>query len=86
MLKTLFISGKLLDQSVSATADQGQGVSRLFVFDKVTGVRYLVDSGAAVSVFPPSRTQDRRISQPSQIKLYAANGTEIATWKNTIAC
>lgn len=49
---------------------------RLFVKDRNTGLRYLVDSGADVSIFP-ARAND---VVDDTYKLYAANGTEIATY------
>ncbi|UYV62287.1 hypothetical protein LAZ67_2000001 [Cordylochernes scorpioides] len=50
---------------------------RLFVTDKNTGLRFLVDSGADISIIPP-KNKNRMPS--SDYKLYAANGTEIVTY------
>ena len=50
----------------------------LSVEDKKSGLSYLVDTGAEVSVYPAS-AQDRRTLQPSNT-LSAANGTSIRTW------
>ena len=53
--------------------------SRLFyVTDKNTGVQYLVDTGAKVSVIPPSRTTWPR--QPDHLTLQAVNNTSIKTY------
>lgn len=49
---------------------------RLFVLDKHTGLRYLIDSGADISSIPA--TKHDKIS--NDYKLYAANGTEIPTY------
>ncbi|GFU30856.1 retrovirus-related Pol polyprotein from transposon 17.6 [Trichonephila clavipes] len=46
--------------------------------DRETGCRFLVDSGADVSILPWTKT--KREFQASQYKLYAANGTEIPTY------
>ncbi|KAG0706998.1 hypothetical protein GWK47_024228 [Chionoecetes opilio] len=51
----------------------------LWVADTLSGMRYLVDSGAEVSVVPPS--SDERLAQPSTAyDLLAANNTPIATY------
>ncbi|UYV70228.1 hypothetical protein LAZ67_7002244 [Cordylochernes scorpioides] len=50
---------------------------RLFVTDKNTGLRFLVDSGADISIIPP---KDKNRMPRSDYKLYAANGTEIVTY------
>ncbi|UYV83674.1 hypothetical protein LAZ67_23002033, partial [Cordylochernes scorpioides] len=50
---------------------------RLFVTDKNTGLRFLVDSGADISIIPP---KDKNRMPSSDYKLYAANGTEIVTY------
>ncbi|UYV63155.1 hypothetical protein LAZ67_2003305 [Cordylochernes scorpioides] len=54
---------------------------RLFVTDKNTGLRFLVDSGADISIIPP-KDKDRMPS--SNFKLYAANGTEIVTYQTKV--
>ena len=62
-----------------ATSATGLQPSRLFhVNDKATGTRFLVDTGAEVSVIPPSRT-DRRNLQ-GNFTLQAVNNTAIATY------
>ena len=52
--------------------------STLSVEDRKTGVTYLVDTGAEVSVYPAS-AQDRKKIHPTT-SLSAANGTTIQTW------
>ncbi|UYV61691.1 hypothetical protein LAZ67_1005925, partial [Cordylochernes scorpioides] len=49
---------------------------RLFVQDKQTGLRFLVDSGADVSLIP-AKSGDKK---QAELKLYAANGTKIDTY------
>lgn len=51
--------------------------SRLFIHDKLTGTKFLVDTGADVSVIPP---RDKCISRVFSTKIYAANGTPIDTY------
>lgn len=51
--------------------------NRLCVMDRSTGYRFLVDTGANVSVLPARKsTRDNSAGY----KLYAANGTEISTF------
>ena len=70
--------GKLVDQRVGATNPTGQPDSRLFyVVDINSRVKFLVDTGAAVSVFPPTKQQR---TCRSTITLKAANGSIIATY------
>lgn len=55
---------------------------RLFVTDQTTGTKYLVDTGADLSIFPASLQQ--KTKRPSSYCLYAANGTPIRTYGNEI--
>ncbi|CAI2738545.1 unnamed protein product [Dicrocoelium dendriticum] len=67
-----------LGRSVTATDATGQHQSRLIrVRDLTSGIEFLVDTGAEVSVIP--RSSDEVVS-PSPTKLRAANGTPIATF------
>ena len=62
-----------------ATSVSGQSHSRLFfVLEWSSHRRFLVDTGAAVSVLPPVKS-DRQHSQ-SGVHLLAANGTAILTF------
>ncbi|UYV65903.1 hypothetical protein LAZ67_3005856 [Cordylochernes scorpioides] len=61
----------------SSAGIQDCGNLRLFVTDKNTGLRFLVDSGADISIIPP---KDKSRMPSSDYKLYAANGTEIVTY------
>ena len=71
--------GKRLGQTLSATSVTGHSPSRLlFLTDKYSGRRFLVDTGAEVSVIPPSPA-DRRI-KPDCSGLCAVNGSKIATF------
>ncbi|GFT20928.1 RT_RNaseH_2 domain-containing protein [Nephila pilipes] len=70
--------------AVSSAADELNNCRefnyRLFVFDKKTGIKFLVDSGADVSLIPAS-CGDKVIGD---FKLYAANGTEIPCFGHKI--
>ncbi|KAK5639259.1 hypothetical protein RI129_011751 [Pyrocoelia pectoralis] len=51
--------------------------SRLFIHDKETGMKFLIDSGADVSVMPPNKYKKKTVHQRT---LFAANGTPINTY------
>ncbi|GBL54492.1 Transposon Ty3-I Gag-Pol polyprotein, partial [Araneus ventricosus] len=70
-------SGKLKGSAVLETADRGLAHSRLFIYDKSTGFRFLIDSGAALSCFPRSLTN---FTVPQDLVLYAANGSVIRSY------
>ncbi|XP_071632816.1 uncharacterized protein [Temnothorax longispinosus] len=53
---------------------------RLFLTDKKTKTRYLIDTGSDISVYPH---QQRRRNQKEKYELYAANGSTIATYGST---
>ena len=56
-----------------------QQIHRLFhITDKTSGVRYLVDTGAEVSVIPPSHAERKRSQQT--FSLQAVNNTAITTY------
>lgn len=55
---------------------------RLHVFDRVTNLRFLVDSGSVVSVIPKSAVNQRL--QPEELKLFAANQSQIETYGNKL--
>ena len=62
-----------------ATTAAGLLPSRLFyVDDRSTGLRFLVDTGAEVSVVPPSPSE--RLHRRDNLSLQAANNSEIATY------
>ena len=62
-----------------ATSVSGQLFSRLFhVTDSHTGLRFLMDTGAEISVVPPSAL-DRKHRKDS-FSLQAVNNTPIATY------
>lgn len=66
-------------QRLAATSSPGKKTNsrQFFVTDRTTGTRFLVDTGADVSVFPPSsRDKNRRTNR----YLQAANKTSISTY------
>lgn len=54
--------------------------SLFYVQDQISGQRFLVDTGAAVSILPPSPADKRAV--PSAFTLQAANGSAIPTYGN----
>ena len=71
--------GKRHGQSLAATSNPGLPTSRLlFLTDANSGRRFLIDTGAEVSVIPPSPT-DQNIKQDCA-GLRAVNGSAIATF------
>ncbi|UYV74022.1 hypothetical protein LAZ67_11001862 [Cordylochernes scorpioides] len=68
--------------AASFVADQIQDSRkhRLFVKDKETGLQFLIDSGADVSVIPPT---DKDVPS-NELLLYAANGSKIVTFGSKV--
>lgn len=63
---------------VVAAAYRAQPTSkRLFIYDPVTKCNHLIDTGAEVSVMPPTR---RDIPVDNNCQLFAANGSAIRTF------
>ncbi|GJQ65325.1 hypothetical protein Trydic_g7441 [Trypoxylus dichotomus] len=63
---------------LSAAVNEVAQSCRLFVTDKNNNIRFLVDSGADISVLPYSKCGKHL--KPAKRTLYAANGTEIRTY------
>ena len=75
----MLVRGKRARPAVAAATASGQHLScRLFVTDTNSGLRFLVDSGAEISVLPP--TSGERRSSLRGAPLYAANGASICTY------
>ncbi|GBN40108.1 Transposon Ty3-I Gag-Pol polyprotein [Araneus ventricosus] len=79
--KTTRKSGKLKSAVSSATNSAAENEKecrkfRLFVRDRRSNLRLLVDSGADVSIIPATSQNKKK----AEYLLYAANGTEISTY------
>lgn len=61
-----------------ATCDNGLNNSRLVLYDETSNMRFLIDTGADISVLP-STAADRK-NNSSVFNLIAANGTPIYTY------
>ncbi|XP_071629524.1 uncharacterized protein [Temnothorax longispinosus] len=70
--------GKQGGQSLRATDDNNPGSRRLYVTDRTTQKKYLVDTGSDVSVFLYTNTQGER--KTGFYQLFAANGSVIETY------
>lgn len=57
--------------------------SRLLIIDRNTGLQFLVDSGADVSIIPYDQKKQVNNSN-NEYCLYAANGTQIPTYGSRI--
>jgi len=68
--------GKLTEAAEADAPPAAHHTCRLFVTDVRSGKRFLIDSGAEISVIPPGNSPRRS----SDIVLNAANGTRIATY------
>lgn len=73
------LAGKRPGQSLEAASDVGPTASRLFfITEKISGIRLLVDTGAEMSILPPTPAQKRH-PLPGR-HLVAANGSNIPTY------
>ena len=78
MCQTLQVSGKLPGRPPVAAAVGHNPTRLLYARDRYSGRRFLVDTGAEVSVFPASRSDRQSPSQGNT--LTAANGSSIRTY------
>lgn len=55
---------------------------RLFIFDKLSNNRFLIDTGSDLSIIPPTNKEKNNFknNSDSTMQLYAANGTRIKTF------
>ncbi len=74
----IFEVGKLMGQSSLAALGSGPTISRLFITEKTSGRDFLIDTGADISVIPP--TSREKGNSPCLFKLFAANGSQIKTF------
>ena len=75
MQKTLLYVGKRFPRPLMATSGSGNNNRLLFVTDRTSGQRYLVDSGAEVSVLPATRIDHQTLKKG--LPLRAVNGSAI---------
>lgn len=79
MYFTLHHGGKREGSALKTASANDQGFSRLyFIRERTTGFQFLVDTGASISVLPP--TPEQRLHRREGRDLKAANDTKIATY------
>ncbi|GFW26812.1 transposon Tf2-9 polyprotein [Trichonephila clavipes] len=59
-------------------AEPSKHTSRLFLLDRKSGQKFLIDSGSEICVIPPSPTMNK--SSQSNFSLFAANNTKIPAY------
>ncbi|GFV46483.1 retrovirus-related Pol polyprotein from transposon 17.6 [Trichonephila clavipes] len=59
-------------------AEPSKHTSRLFLLDRKSGQKFLIDSGSEICVIPPSPTMNK--SPKSNFSLFAANNTKIPAY------
>lgn len=69
--------GKLICRATGENCELGLNKSlRLFIYDPISKYEFLIDTGADMSVVPPSSHETNTL-KPNQSELFAANGTPI---------
>lgn len=83
MYGSLFLpqSGKLNRRSLKGQ-ERDRRIHRILLADPSSKLRFLIDTGADISVLPIRYAQQPKT--PTKIVLYAANGTEIRTYGNKL--
>ena len=76
--KSKFFFGKPLGSSSKVTDEVGREICRLFLHDRKSNFKFLIDTGADVSVYPA--TSSERLQHPASLELYAANHSAIKTY------
>ncbi|GFY23811.1 retrovirus-related Pol polyprotein from transposon opus [Trichonephila clavipes] len=64
-------------------AEPSQHTSPLFLLDRKSGQKFLIDSGSEICVIPPSPTMNK--SPQSNFSLFAANNTKIPAYDANIS-
>ncbi len=78
-LDLYMVAGKPTGRSLMLAGETCPATSRrLFIRDKASGIRFLIDTGADICVFPRTLSPGRL--RKSDYMLFAANGTPIATY------
>lgn len=76
------VFGKLSRRSLESSSDRCSTTNRLFIYDPEIRKNFLIDTGADISVIPHSNVNTKK--QPQNYKLFAANGSSINTYGDTI--
>ncbi|GFV27989.1 transposon Tf2-6 polyprotein [Trichonephila clavipes] len=73
-----FVKKKRVSSVIAGMAEPSKHTSRLFLLDRKSGQKFLIDSGSEICVIPPSPTMNK--SPQSNFSLFAANNTKIPTY------
>ncbi|GFY15154.1 hypothetical protein TNCV_1569681 [Trichonephila clavipes] len=69
---------KRVSYVIAGMAEPSKHTSRLFLLDRKSGQKFLIDSGSEICVIPPSPTMNK--SPQSNFSLFAANNTKIPAY------
>ncbi|GFX02625.1 hypothetical protein TNCV_728791 [Trichonephila clavipes] len=69
---------KRVSSVIAGKAEPSKHTSRLFLLDRKSGQKFLIDSGSEICVIPPSPTMNK--SPQSNFSLFAANNTKIPAY------
>ncbi|GFW95148.1 retrovirus-related Pol polyprotein from transposon opus [Trichonephila clavipes] len=73
-----FVQKKRVSSVIAGMAEPSQHTSRLFLLDRKSGQKFLIDSGSEICVIPPSPTMNK--SPQSNFSLFSANNTKIPAY------
>ncbi|GFW40921.1 retrovirus-related Pol polyprotein from transposon 17.6 [Trichonephila clavipes] len=73
-----FVQKKRVSSVIAGMAEPSKHTSRLFLLDRKSGQKFLIDSGSEICVIPPSPTMNK--SPQSNFSLFAANNTKIPAY------
>ncbi|GFV19009.1 uncharacterized protein TNCV_4758941 [Trichonephila clavipes] len=73
-----FVQKKRVRSVIAGMAEPSKHTSRLFLLDRKSGQKFLIDSGSEICVIPPSPTMNK--SPQSNFSLFAANNTKIPAY------
>ncbi|GFU15043.1 retrovirus-related Pol polyprotein from transposon 297 [Trichonephila clavipes] len=73
-----FVQKKRVSSVIAGKAEPSKHTSRLFLLDRKSGQKFLIDSGSEICVIPPSPTMNK--SPQSNFSLFAANNTKIPAY------
>ncbi|GFV12435.1 retrovirus-related Pol polyprotein from transposon opus [Trichonephila clavipes] len=73
-----FVQKKRVSSVIAGMAEPSQHTSRLFLLDRKSGQKFLIDSGSEICVIPPSPTMNK--SPQSNFSLFTANNTKIPAY------
>ncbi|GFV25767.1 hypothetical protein TNCV_3867371 [Trichonephila clavipes] len=73
-----FVQKKRVSSVIAGMAEPSKHTSRLFLLDRKSGQKFLIDSGSENCVIPPSPTMNK--SPQSNFSLFAANNTKIPAY------